>query len=65
VPPPKEELVYEEEVKGLGYDEFKTLFKTSLDGVNMNVLDVIEVSQGEPQVFHILGVQPLLRGGYS
>jgi uncharacterized protein (DUF302 family) len=49
MPPPKEELVYEEEVKGLGYDEFKTLFKTSLDGVNMNVLDVIEVSQESPK----------------
>ncbi len=49
IPPPKEELVYEEEIASLGYDEFKTLFKTSLDGVNMNVLDVLEVSQETPK----------------
>ncbi len=49
IPSPKEELVYEEEVKTLAYDDFKMLFKTSLDGVNMNVLDVLEVSQETPK----------------
>jgi len=49
MPPPKQELVYEEEVKTLAYDDFKILFKTSLDGVNMNVLDVLDVSEESPK----------------
>ena len=44
-----QELVYEEEVKNLAYDDFKILFKTSLDGVNMNVLDVLDVSEESPK----------------
>lgn len=44
IPAPKEELVTEEVVKSLSYDEFKMLFETSLNGVNMNVLDTINVS---------------------
>ena len=47
--PPKEDLVYQEEVKSLGFDDFKMLFKTSLDGVNMNVLDVLDVSKEAPK----------------
>ncbi|WP_333784231.1 DUF302 domain-containing protein [Thermocrinis sp.] len=49
IPPPKEDLVYEEGVKSLSYEDFKMLFKTSLDGVNMNVLDVLEVSKESPK----------------
>ena len=49
LPPPKEELVYEEVVEGQDYDTFKTLFKTSLDGVNMNILDIIDVSTQSPK----------------
>ncbi|MEN3033569.1 MAG: DUF302 domain-containing protein [Aquificaceae bacterium] len=41
----KENLVKEFELKGLDYDSAKTLLKTSLDGVNMNVLDVLEPSK--------------------
>jgi len=47
--PPKEDLVYQEEVKSLGFDDFKMLFKTSLDGVNMNVLDILDVSKEIPK----------------
>ncbi len=49
LPPPKEELVYEEVVEGQDYDTFKTLLKTSLDGVNMNILDIIDVSVQSPR----------------
>ncbi|WP_448588438.1 DUF302 domain-containing protein [Thermocrinis sp.] len=49
IPPSKEELVYNEEVKSLAYDDFKMLFKSSLDGVNMNVLDILEVSTESPK----------------
>ncbi|RMG99298.1 MAG: DUF302 domain-containing protein, partial [Aquificota bacterium] len=49
LPPPKEELVYEEVVEGQDYDTFKTLLKTSLDGVNMNILDIIDVSAQSPR----------------
>lgn len=44
VPPPKEDLVSEALVEGLGYDEFLTLYKSSLEGKNMNVLDVINLA---------------------
>ncbi|RMH81254.1 MAG: DUF302 domain-containing protein [Acidobacteria bacterium] len=49
LPPPKEELVYEETVQGLDFDTFKTLYKTALDGVNMNILDIVDVRKESPK----------------
>ncbi|MFN4319739.1 MAG: DUF302 domain-containing protein [Aquificaceae bacterium] len=45
----KESLVYEEEIEGMDFDTFKTLYKTALDGVNMNILDIIDVRQESPK----------------
>ncbi|MDW8237932.1 MAG: DUF302 domain-containing protein [Aquificaceae bacterium] len=42
----KESIVQEFELKGLDYDSAKTLLKSSLDGVNMNVLDILEPAKG-------------------
>ena len=44
VPPPKKDFVYEVPLKGVDYDEYKMLFESSLNGVNMNVLGVMNVS---------------------
>lgn len=49
LPPMKESLVYEEEIEGMDFDTFKTLYKTALDGVNMNILDIIDVRQESPK----------------
>ncbi|MFN3598142.1 MAG: DUF302 domain-containing protein [Aquificaceae bacterium] len=49
LPPMKESLVYEEKIEGMDFDTFKTLYKTSLDGVNMNILDIIDVRQEYPK----------------
>ncbi len=48
VPPPKDDFVYEELVKGADYEEFRTLFESSLNGVNMNVLGAMKVSNDPP-----------------
>ncbi len=48
IPAPMEELVSEEVVKNITYDEFRMLFESSLNGANMNVLDTIKVSS-EPK----------------
>lgn len=49
VPPIREDLVYETQVEGLDFDTFKTLYKTALDGVNMNILDIMDVRQQSPK----------------
>ncbi|MCS7170922.1 MAG: DUF302 domain-containing protein [Aquificaceae bacterium] len=48
-PPMMENFVYEEVVEGLDFDTFKTLYKTSLDGVNMNILDVMDIRKESPK----------------
>ncbi|MFN3947762.1 MAG: DUF302 domain-containing protein [Aquificaceae bacterium] len=49
VPPMQESLVYEEEIEGMDFDTFKILYKTALDGVNMNILDIIDIRQESPK----------------
>ncbi|MCS7262112.1 MAG: DUF302 domain-containing protein [Aquificaceae bacterium] len=49
VPPMRESLVYEQVVEGMDFETFKTLYKTSLDGVNMNILDIMEVRKESPK----------------
>lgn len=49
-PPIRDDLVYEETIEGLDFDTFKTLYKTSLDGVNMNILDIMDVKQESPKL---------------
>lgn len=49
VPPLRENLVYEEIIEGLDFDSFKTLYKTALDGVNMNILDILDIKQETPK----------------
>ncbi|MCS6957482.1 MAG: DUF302 domain-containing protein [Aquificaceae bacterium] len=49
IPPLKEDLVYEEVVEGIDFETFKTLYKTSLDGVNMNILDIMDVRRESPK----------------
>jgi|UniRef100_A0A7C2YWJ6 uncharacterized protein (DUF302 family) len=49
-PPIKDDLVYEEIIEGLDFDTFKTLYKTSLDGANMNILDVMDIRQESPKL---------------
>ncbi|MEN3028485.1 MAG: DUF302 domain-containing protein [Aquificaceae bacterium] len=49
VPPMRAELVQEEVVEGLDFDTFKTLYKTSLDGVNMNILDIMDIRKESPK----------------
>lgn len=44
IPAPAGELVIEESLKNIAYDEFRMLFESSLNGANMNVLDTIRVS---------------------
>ncbi|MFN7066065.1 MAG: DUF302 domain-containing protein, partial [Aquificaceae bacterium] len=43
VPPMREDLVYEETIEGMDFETFKILYKTALDGVNMNILDIMDV----------------------
>ncbi|ADC89395.1 protein of unknown function DUF302 [Thermocrinis albus DSM 14484] len=48
IKPLKEDLV-KETVVNLGYDDVKMLLKSSLDGVNMNVLDVMDMREKTPR----------------
>lgn len=48
-PPMKENLVYEEAIEGLDFESFKMLYKTALDGVNMNILDIMDIKQETPK----------------
>ncbi len=49
VPPMKEELVRESAVENMDFDTFKTLYKTTLDGVNMNILDIMDIRGDSPK----------------
>ncbi|MDW8095456.1 MAG: DUF302 domain-containing protein [Aquificaceae bacterium] len=49
LPPMKEELVREDMVENLDFETFKTLYKTSLDGVNMNILDIMDIRKESPK----------------
>ncbi len=40
---------YEEKIEGMDFEDVKLLLKTALDGRNMNVLDVIDVSTEKPR----------------
>ncbi len=40
---------YEEKIEGMDFEDVKLLLKTALDGRNMNVLDVIDVSTEPPR----------------
>ncbi len=49
VPAMREDLVHEDVVEGVDFDTFKTLYKTALDGVNMNILDVMDIRPQSPK----------------
>ncbi|MEJ5339077.1 MAG: DUF302 domain-containing protein [Aquificaceae bacterium] len=49
VPAMKENLVHEDVIEGIDFDTFKTLYKTALDGVNMNILDIMDIRQQSPK----------------
>ena len=49
VPAMKEDLVQEDVIEGLDFDTFKTLYKTALDGVNMNILDIMDIRKDSPK----------------
>ncbi|MEJ7621380.1 MAG: DUF302 domain-containing protein [Aquificaceae bacterium] len=49
VPAMKEDLVHEDVIEGLDFDTFKTLYKTALDGVNMNILDIMDIREDSPK----------------
>ncbi len=46
----KENLVYEEVIENMDFETFKTLYKTALDGVNMNILDIMDIRQESPKL---------------
>ena len=41
----KDKLLYKETIEGIPFDDVKILLKTALDGKNMNVLEIIDISQ--------------------
>ena len=47
-------LQYEETIEGLDFEDVKLLLKTALDGRNMNVLGVIDVSTEKPRFSYML-----------
>ncbi len=47
-------LQYEEVIEGLDFEDVKLLLKTALDGRNMNVLGVVDVSTQKPRFSYIL-----------
>lgn len=47
-------LQYEEVIEGLDFEDVKLLLKTALDGRNMNVLGVIDVSTERPRFSYML-----------
>lgn len=49
-PPIRRELVYEQVVENMDFETFKTLYKTSLDGVNMNILDIMDIRNESPKL---------------
>ena len=50
----KHPLRYEEVIEGLDFEDVKLLLKTALDGRNMNVLGVIDVSMEKPRYTYML-----------
>ena len=50
----KHPLQYEEVIEGLDFEDVKLLLKTALDGRNMNVLGVIDVSTEKPRFSYML-----------
>jgi len=50
----KHPLRYEEVVEGLDFEDVKLLLKTALDGKNMNVLEVVDVSKQKPRYSYML-----------
>ena len=51
---PKHPLQHEEVIEGLDFEDVKLLLKTALDGRNMNVLGVIDVSTEKPHFTYML-----------
>ncbi len=47
-------LMYEEVIEGMDFEDVKLLLKTALDGKNMNVLGVIDVSTEKPRYSYML-----------
>ncbi len=47
-------LQYEEVIEGLDFEDVKLLLKTALDGRNMNVLGVVDVSTEKPRFSYML-----------
>ena len=47
-------LQYEEVIRGMDFEDVKLLLKTALDGRNMNVLGVVDVSTEKPRFSYIL-----------
>ncbi len=47
-------LQYEEVIEGIDFEDVKLLLKTALDGRNMNVLGVIDVSAEKPRFSYML-----------
>ncbi len=50
----KHPLRYEEAIEGLDFEDVKLLLKTALDGRNMNVLGVVDVSTEKPRYSYML-----------
>lgn len=50
----EDKLLYKETIKGVPFEDVKILLKTALDGKNMNVLQIIDVSQNPKMtVFYV------------
>ncbi len=47
-------LQYEEVIEGMDFEDVKLLLKTALDGRNMNVLGVVDVSTEKPRFSYML-----------
>ena len=47
-------LQYEEVIEGMDFEDVKLLIKTALDGRNMNVLGVVDVSTEKPRFSYML-----------
>ena len=47
-------LQYEEVIEGMHFEDVKLLLKTALDGRNMNVLGVVDVSTEKPRFSYML-----------
>lgn len=47
-------LRYEEVIEGMDFEDVKLLLKTALDGRNMNVLGVVDVSTEKPRYSYML-----------